>query len=1676
MKKYLLLLTFTSFLFSSFQAYSQSGCSGIDFTADIKRGCRPLLVSFNATGFPSGSTFEWDFGTGNGYVSGKDTARKIYTDTGKFDVSLRVTLPSGTTTCTPVVKKDLIEVLNTPAPRFSIQPSNVLCDGPRTIGLVDSTPNGQSRDWVIGGTSIKNASPIDSYKVQSIGLNNVTLSVTSPNGCTGTKTKKNYLKVYDSIEYGICAQITQKHTKKNVIFSAGVKKSFRQSVDSFIWKFPGGSPGKSTAPNPQVVYNKPNATYPVTLKVKGKTGCSFSLTRKDFITQYVSVSKDTVCAREFLTAKNLVNSQGRKNFNWFLGNAEILSGKVHTGYTFRYKSAGYKDFLFNFRYGNDPCFTQVVYDDAIYVKKPVAEFFSPDRFGCLVPDTVLFNSNTTLPSGGTATYKWYFFDSNGQELPGSPIGPGSKQQIDYIFKTQAEYGVALVVEHTNGCRDSLFEERYVRLAEPTATFEATEDTLCAGELFQLSTKVNPPDNSMNPYQYDWVIKHSDSSISNKKIASGKKPYIRLNMPGEYDVTLIVKNSQYCGDTITKKRFLKVHGTAGLINVGNRNGCLPHKSNLQGKIITKYPKNFNQLSYEWTIDPKKGANISNPYSLNTQVAFTRDTCYKVYLYVEDQYKCRRRYQQTSDICVGMKAELDHQKKFCRNEKVWFKDVSNDIRKADSRQWSVDPAKYVEVYPHDSAKRIEIKFKKDTCYKVTLSVQAKAGNEICTDKFSEKICVHSPIVDFYSRDTVTYCAPAIVNFVNKTTGKASNFIWDFGDGTTLSKRKKIISHSYSNNKPTGYDVKLIAVDNSGCSDTMIKKNYVHIYGPVPKYVPSVKTGCDSINVTFKNKSINVKNYYVDYDDGSPLDSNQINPHKYRIPDPSMDSVVYSPILLAIGNFGCKSFYRDTIVVYKKPKVGFKVDTSRGCPPLKITFTDTTHITKDHYWDFTGDGVPDTNSKTVKRRYDSVGKYSVGLDIVTRGGCTNSLVKKDRITVIKGPEAKLALSSTLACDSLTVRFKNQSIDDNAFIINYGDSTADTNVIHPHHYSFDYTDSVNSFQLFPVKFVAIRNAGCKDTTYKTVQINRDPIPEFSVNPQADCAPVNAIFTDKTLFSDKILWDVNNDGIYDDNGKYTSYSFKDTGAYSTKLVVELKNGCKDSVIRDSAVVAHSYPQARIGMNGNKFCGTDSIQFTDQTRSRANITQWKWVIYDNDNRFVDSQHNENPVFQVGKSGEYRVELSVADQFGCGDKTSENFEVIKDTFPSDAKLAYTTVTENQNVKTVWNKNTKDDFHGYYLFRTGTDPTNLIHSTSGESDTTFTDQNPGINVREQPYCYYLKSKDKCGNPVLLGPPHCNIFLKVTSFSPVANLLSWSAYQGWKNVKNYSIYRSIDSIDYELIKTVDGDVHSYTDFGLCDTSYFYYVVAHHPNNKHSSRSNLDSSKPAYVYQDVPVTLENVTVEDNQNIRVSWERAKQPNVKGYILNRKDPVNGLLENYAMANDTFFVDENVAVNKNAYQYRVRVRDKCGHESPLSNPGLSILLSSTVNKREDNIDLDWNPYKKWPEGVKQYKVEFENARDKFKPIGFLDSNTTKYSDHSFHPEIDSAYCYRIKAIEIGDVPDTSVSNIECNVLPSRIYVPNAFSPNNDGLNDTFRVSTLSVYKNESIKFIRFRLKVDRKSVV
>jgi gliding motility-associated-like protein len=165
---------------------------------------------------------------------------------------------------------------------------------------------------------------------------------------------------------------------------------------------------------------------------------------------------------------------------------------------------------------------------------------------------------------------------------------------------------------------------------------------------------------------------------------------------------------------------------------------------------------------------------------------------------------------------------------------------------------------------------------------------------------------------------------------------------------------------------------------------------------------------------------------------------------------------------------------------------------------------------------------------------------------------------------------------------------------------------------------------------------------------------------------------------------------------------------------------------------------------------------------------------------------------------------------------------------------------------------------------------------------------------------------------------------------------------------------------------------------------------------------------------------------------------------------------------TYFVDSLVNTPDYSYYYQVRARDLCGNLVE-SERHRSILLKGG-KEGEMDVKINWNRYIGWPEGVDRYEIWrevnksreylfYENVRED--TSSFLSIGTDGYHQ-----------CFRIAAYRSGYPDFISWSNSVCFRYPPKVYIPNSFSPNNDGINDRFGVVSINISEFNMIIFNRW----------
>ena len=168
--------------------------------------------------------------------------------------------------------------------------------------------------------------------------------------------------------------------------------------------------------------------------------------------------------------------------------------------------------------------------------------------------------------------------------------------------------------------------------------------------------------------------------------------------------------------------------------------------------------------------------------------------------------------------------------------------------------------------------------------------------CFDEQQVTITINITPVPSFLADTLTGCAPLVVNFTNTTPTPTQNCVWNFGDGG-FGQTCVGVQHTYLN--PGTYTVTLNAQSPGACPAAVTYTNYITVYDQ-PQASFTFLPQFPDINdpeVTFTNASVFADSYIWDFGDNTgATDSDPV--HVYPI-DPNVD---YAVTLYAYNNVGC------------------------------------------------------------------------------------------------------------------------------------------------------------------------------------------------------------------------------------------------------------------------------------------------------------------------------------------------------------------------------------------------------------------------------------------------------------------------------------------------------------------------------------------------------------------------------------------------------------------------------------------------------------------------------------------------------------------------------------------------------------------------------------------------------
>ncbi|MBP9083175.1 MAG: PKD domain-containing protein [Bacteroidia bacterium] len=423
---------------------------------------------------------------------------------------------------------------------------------------------------------------------------------------------------------------------------------------------------------------------------------------------------------------------------------------------------------------------------------------------------------------------------------------------------------------------------------------------------------------------------------------------------------------------------------------------------------------------------------------------------------------------------------------------------------------------------------------------------------------------------------------------------------------------------------------------------------------------------------------------------------------LPNPVVSPSVTTTYILTVTSVGlCPLTATDTVTITVLPSALASFTYSFDCSGLAVTFTNTSPMLSNSYWNF-GDGVLSSTMSPV-HVFPDTGDYNVQLVISNSFGCIDTIIQNIHVGPSLDPVSSFSYS-IVNCEQEVI-LTSTSLNDSTLIWDFGDGTTGNspNVLHSFALPGTYTISLialnscgsDTFEVeitinpnsIPIAAFSLDTTWCSnivsfyDSSLNTTgwfwdfgdgssSSSQSPFHTYADSGSYDISLIasnscgadtltsqlnlmnfempNASFTYVEQLCDPSVSFVNLSEFYDSISWYlgdgtTSFDtsfihlYQDAGSYNVLLIAENECGI-DSLIQVVEINAIQQPEANFSFSLNE-C-TKLVNFFD---SSLNEFSWNWYFGDGGTSF-----EQNPIYEYQQSGFYEVMLIVNEGTICAD--------------------------------------------------------------------------------------------------------------------------------------------------------------------------------------------------------------------------------------------------------------------------------------------------------------------------------------------------------------------------------------------------------------------------------------------
>lgn len=1247
--------------------------------------------------------------------------------------------------------------------------------------------------------------------------------------------------------------------------------------------------------------------------------------------------------------------------------------------------------------------------------------------------TNLTFKNTTVPAPVSAV--WTFSDGTTQNT------------IDAVKSfAPGTYSVSMRSVTADGC-EAVVNRTFTINAPPTVNFTMSPSIAC-------STPVNVQFTTSGTGANAWAWTFGDGTT-----AAVQNPLHTFTAEGTYNVKVVATSAAGCKDSAINSFTIR---RPTVTITGPNRGCIPFTTTFGTNIVSS----DTVVSYAW--DFGDGTTGTGPTPTHE---YTAQGTYNVTLTITTQTGCTQ--TATYQVRTGRPIDVDFsvdKDNGCPSTVFNFRDLSTPLTAGVTFQWvfeenggangtstvrnpsyvfntiglhdvtltvnnngclqSLTKQNFIETFPPEADFNVSTTdcndpftrtFSDNSIWGTSPTrtylwnfgdnttdtspnpthVYAAPGTYTVNLTISDGICssTYSTVIRIISQKPVIYANPSEVCLgtpVNLSVdpfppGSLSSFIWNFGDGRTGGGTSR---PAVTYRTAGTYTVTYTATDINGCQHVADPLT-IEVNGSVSRFTIDPHQ-CKDEPVTFTDQSTtrpgnSIVSWTFDFGDGSAPVTYTTQPinitHTYNTVN------TYPVKLTVVDNKGCSDSSTQDVVI---PNITASFGARSHIACLNVPFQfDNTSVTEPltYAWTF-GDGSTSTD-KDPAHIYTAPGTYTVTLDVTSTVGCTAHITSTDFVRV-PNPIADFTLPNVAGdiCPPVQVQFTNNSSDYATVSWNFGDGSASDEDNPLHNYIRPGT--------FPVTLTVYSEGGCASPVAgpKDIVI-AGPDGSFSITPESGCWPLTATMTAVAPDAQRFIWDFG-DGYSVRTTTPTSpaYTYTKEGVYYPVVLLEDLRGCTVAASGSPKVTVDRITAA-FSVDVTQACDGGIVYFSDSTKG-VSLTDGMPATYVWDfgipGRTDDVATGPNPSFLYDTPGRFTVTLTSTSYYGCVNDTTMEIEI--EAKPIAMITPATPVCLGQPVQ--W---------------TGTEVRNLPGTTWEWTTNSrqYSSQTPPAITYPQPGIYPAQLVITSASGLCSDTTTENVTVAAyPTLAPTPTDATICLGQSVTLQTNTETGTDITWTDYNI-----SDVKSHTPTVTPDIDTTYHVIATNGNG-------------CSVEGDVKISVSRPFMVQVNDGEICPGGAIQLHAEGAVNYQWTPETGLSET-DIANPIAAPTETII-----YQVTGFGRDNCFtdtryvtvtvHPAPTVNAGedLEVPVGSavqlTATGSNDITDIEW-----WP-------ATTLNCTNCLTPTATPRETTT------YNVKVTNAYgCSTMDDVTIKLVCTSGV-----------VFLPNTFTPNNDGANDIFYI--------------------------